>query len=69
MATWVGPPLTTVRQPLVEMAAAAARLVVRLSRGEPPGQTRIEMATALVVRDSTAPPPGPGPRAPAGWRA
>ena len=48
MARWVGPPLTTIRQPLMEMAATAARLVLGL--GE---EQRIELATTLVVRQST----------------
>jgi DNA-binding LacI/PurR family transcriptional regulator len=48
MARWVGPPLTTVRQPLTEMAATAARLV--LGQGS---EQRIELATTLVVRQST----------------
>jgi DNA-binding LacI/PurR family transcriptional regulator len=56
VASWVGPPLTTVRQPLVQMAMAAARLVLRLARGEQPSQTRVELATELVIRESTAPP-------------
>ena len=56
VATWVGPPLTTVRQPLAQMAMAGARLVLRLARGEQPSQTRVELATELVIRESTAPP-------------
>jgi DNA-binding LacI/PurR family transcriptional regulator len=56
VATWVGPQLTTVRQPLVQMAMAAARLVLRLANGEQPSQTRVELATQLIVRESTAPP-------------
>ena len=48
MARWVGPPLTTIRQPLTEMAATAARLV--LGQGE---DQRVELATTLVVRQST----------------
>jgi DNA-binding LacI/PurR family transcriptional regulator len=48
MARWVGPPLTTIRQPLTEMAATAARLV--LGHGE---AQRVELATTLVVRQST----------------
>jgi DNA-binding LacI/PurR family transcriptional regulator len=56
VAPWVGPPLTTVRQPLEEMARAAADLVIALARGGPVGQTRIELATSLVIRQSTAPP-------------
>jgi DNA-binding LacI/PurR family transcriptional regulator len=56
VAQWVGPPLTTVRQPLVEMAVAAAELVLGMANGEAPAQTRVELATELVVRESTAPP-------------
>jgi LacI family transcriptional regulator len=53
---WASPPLTTVRQPLVEMGALAARTVLRLSRGEPIEVPRVELVTELIVRDSTAPP-------------
>ncbi len=54
-AQWANPPLTTVRQPLVEMAVTAARLVIRLAAGEHPTETRVELATSLVTRASTAP--------------
>jgi LacI family xylobiose transport system transcriptional regulator len=54
---WCGPPLTTVRQPLAEMGAAAANLVLELAAGNPPEPTRVELATTLVVRESTGPPP------------
>jgi DNA-binding LacI/PurR family transcriptional regulator len=54
---WTGPPLTTVRQPLVEMGATAARMVLALASGKQPAHTRVELATTLVVRQSTAPPP------------
>lgn len=57
LARWVGPPLTTVRQPLIEMAETAARLAIGLGRGEQPTATRVDLATSLVVRTSTAPPP------------
>jgi LacI family xylobiose transport system transcriptional regulator len=53
---WCGPPLTTVRQPMVEMGAAAAELVLALAAGQQPSRTRVELATTLIVRDSTAPP-------------
>lgn len=56
----MGPPLTTVRQPLTEMAEAAARLVLELGRStsrETTTATRVELATSLVVRSSTAAPP------------
>ncbi|MFC7329707.1 LacI family DNA-binding transcriptional regulator [Marinactinospora rubrisoli] len=56
LARWVGPPLTTVRQPLTEMAEEATRLALALSRGEQPANLRLDLATSLVVRGSTAPP-------------
>ncbi|GIE95202.1 LacI family DNA-binding transcriptional regulator [Paractinoplanes rishiriensis] len=52
----VDPPLTTVRQPLLEMASAATELALALGRGEKATQPRLELATTLTVRASTAPP-------------
>ncbi|MFD5319267.1 LacI family DNA-binding transcriptional regulator [Streptomyces sp. NPDC127098] len=57
-AQWTVPPLTTVRQPLTEMAATAATMVLTLAGGRVPAQPRVELATELVVRASTAPPGG-----------
>ncbi len=56
IARWTSPPLTTIRQPLGEMAASATRLVLQLFRGETPQTQRIELSTRLVVRESTARP-------------
>jgi LacI family xylobiose transport system transcriptional regulator len=53
IAEWVGPPLTTVRQPLTEMAEQATRLVLRMNDADPPKSMRIDLATSLVVRSST----------------
>jgi DNA-binding LacI/PurR family transcriptional regulator len=53
---WLVPPLTTVRQPLTEMGAAAGRMVLDLARGATSQPRRLELATELVVRASTAPP-------------
>jgi LacI family transcriptional regulator, galactose operon repressor len=57
MTQWVSPALTTVRQPIAELAALAVRTLIGHLDGValPPG--RIELSTALVVRSSTAPPP------------
>jgi LacI family transcriptional regulator, xylobiose transport system transcriptional regulator len=55
VARWIGPMLTTIRQPLIDMADQATRLVLSLARGEHPPSTRIDLATSLVVRGSTAP--------------
>ncbi|MEV4315054.1 LacI family DNA-binding transcriptional regulator [Actinocrispum sp. NPDC049592] len=55
---WIGPPLTTVRQPLREMASTATHMVFTLARGERPPSDRIDLATELIIRDSTCPPAG-----------
>ncbi|MFC8661068.1 LacI family DNA-binding transcriptional regulator [Streptomyces sp. NPDC057199] len=54
---WSAPPLTTVRQPLAEMGKLAVRTVLKLTRGEELDSPRVELATELVVRSSTAPVP------------
>lgn len=54
---WCGPPMTTVRQPITEMGAAAAALALELAAGRTPPRSRIELATTLIIRDSTAAPP------------
>ena len=56
VARWSSPPLTTVRQPLAEMGGLAARTVLRIARGETVETPRLELATELIVRDSTAAP-------------
>ena len=56
VAAWINPPLTTVHQPLTEMAATATEIALAAHRGEPATQVGVELATTLVVRDSTAPP-------------
>jgi DNA-binding LacI/PurR family transcriptional regulator len=38
------------------MGAASAELVLTLAAGEPLAANRIELATSLIVRESTAPP-------------
>ncbi|MBQ1080540.1 MULTISPECIES: LacI family DNA-binding transcriptional regulator [unclassified Nocardiopsis] len=55
-ARWATPPLTTVRQPLRDMAQMATRMLFDLVNGNEPETTRVELATRLVRRDSTAPP-------------
>ncbi|HKU12011.1 MAG TPA: substrate-binding domain-containing protein [Sinomonas sp.] len=50
------PALTSVAQPLHDMGRAALRNVLRQARGEQLDSHRVELATQLVVRESTAPP-------------
>lgn len=56
LAQWVSPRMTTVLQPLEEMGREAARLAIRLADGPIVPTPRIELATRLIVRESTAPP-------------
>jgi len=50
------PALTSVAQPFQEIGRAALRTVLRQLRGEVPDSRRVELATHLVVRESTAAP-------------
>ncbi|GGK91773.1 LacI family DNA-binding transcriptional regulator [Mangrovihabitans endophyticus] len=52
---WMTPALTTIRQPLHEMGVAAARTLLRIIVGERLESHRIELATELVLRESTRP--------------
>ena len=54
-AGWTDPPLTTIRQPLAQMGAAAVDALVQLRLGRTPA-ARTELSTTLVVRASTASP-------------
>jgi LacI family transcriptional regulator len=56
MARWSSPALTTVRQPLAEMGRVAAEMLGTLIEGLPLSSRRMELATELVVRGSTAAP-------------
>jgi len=56
------PRLTSVAQPLRDMGRAALRSVMKLSRGEALDSAHVELATELVVRDSSAAPGAVGTR-------
>lgn len=51
-AAYMGPALTTVRQPLAEMAAQAASMIIDAHHGKPVND-RVILPTSLVVREST----------------
>jgi LacI family xylobiose transport system transcriptional regulator len=55
IARWSSPALTTVHQPLKEMAEEATRLILRLRDGDATS-TRMDLGVDLVVRQSTAAP-------------
>lgn len=50
------PPLTSVSQPLQDMGRSALNFILRQRSGEEIDSRRVELATHLVVRESTAPP-------------
>ena len=54
LAAWMQPNLTTVRQPLTEMASLATRMLFSLIEGQTLDALQVEVATRLVVRNSTA---------------
>ncbi|MDO3705166.1 LacI family DNA-binding transcriptional regulator [Micromonospora sp. C28SCA-DRY-2] len=56
VAAWIGPALTTVNQPLGDMAGTATQMLLDLARGVDPPTSRIDLVTELVVRETTAPP-------------
>jgi LacI family transcriptional regulator len=49
-------PLTTVRQPMAAIGRMATEMLVRLLAGEKLEIVRVELATTLITRESTAPP-------------
>jgi LacI family transcriptional regulator len=55
-ATIVTPRLTTVRQPLAEMGRTAVSLLIRLLEHQSFETLNVQLATRLVVRESTAAP-------------
>ncbi|WP_435746368.1 LacI family DNA-binding transcriptional regulator [Microbacterium sp. PMB16] len=56
LASTSSPRLTTVHQPVEEIGRTAVETVQKMARGESLPSKRVELATHLVVRDSTAPP-------------
>jgi LacI family transcriptional regulator len=54
LAEATNPALTTVRQPLQEMGRIAVTQLMRVLDGHQPEALHLELATTLVVRDSTA---------------
>jgi LacI family transcriptional regulator len=64
LATVASPQLTVIRQPLREMGRVALKSVLQLAAGDALDSHHVELATELIVRGTTAPPPDrPGERA------
>ncbi len=56
VAAWIDPALTTINQPLQEMAGAATRMLLDQARGLELSTSRLDLVTELIVRETTAPP-------------
>jgi LacI family xylobiose transport system transcriptional regulator len=56
IARWAGPALTTIRVPIAEMAEQAVQSVLLLQQDAGLTLPRVDMATTLILRNSTAPP-------------
>jgi DNA-binding LacI/PurR family transcriptional regulator len=54
-ASWVVPQLTTIRQPIADLGAAAVRMLLRMTSAPGTAVPREELATTLIERASTAP--------------
>ena len=52
---WLTPPLTTIRQPLEDMARVAIRTALSMVKQGSNPRSRVALKTSLVVRESTAP--------------
>lgn len=50
------PPLTTIHQPMAALGRVALRSLLQQAMGEEPASHHIQLATTLVVRESTGPP-------------
>jgi DNA-binding LacI/PurR family transcriptional regulator len=57
LASQVWPALTTIRQPISDMAAEAAELLLSTLRGEPADNTKHMLPSTLTFRQSTGPAP------------
>ncbi|PUB27671.1 LacI family transcriptional regulator [Promicromonospora sp. AC04] len=56
VAVSTAPPLTTVRQPIIDMGRVALRTLLQQARGERADSHHVQLSTQLVVRESTAAP-------------
>ena len=55
LSQYMNPPLTTVQQPVEDMARIGIELLLKLIRDEAPGDIHISLKPTLIVRKSTAP--------------
>jgi len=53
LASYIEPPLTTVRQPIYEMGITAISLLVQLIEGKKKEPLKVELPTQLIIRESS----------------
>jgi len=53
LASYVDPPLTTIKQPIFEMGTTALNLLISIIEGKRIGTQKIELHTQLIIRKST----------------
>lgn len=58
VAAMASPPLSAVRQPFEHLGREATRVLLQTAEGRPAASPRMELATSLVLRASTAAPAG-----------
>lgn len=56
IARWSTPPLTTVHAPLAQIGRVALRTLLQLVDGQSLDSQHVQLATELIVRESTGPP-------------
>ncbi len=59
LAASATPPLTAIRQPLADMGRRAVEMVLHMAEWGEPHSRHLEIATSLVIRESTGPAPDP----------
>ena len=62
-AAYYNPSLTTIRQPLLEMGAVSARVLLQRIRGQSTYPATLPILPEMVIRESTCPPPARSMRA------
>lgn len=55
ISQYLQPPLTTIRQPVEEMARIGIEMLLELIDGKQPEQLHVSLQPTLIVRDSTSP--------------
>ncbi|AZR72214.1 hypothetical protein BBF96_01655 [Anoxybacter fermentans] len=55
LASYVDPPLTTIRIPIYEMGVKAAQMLIKVIKGEEPEPKQLVLSNEIIIRKSCAP--------------